>query len=90
MTDEIVKIKDSKTGKIFKATKTKSGYTRGGRTVRLSSTQKEYTTGAPVKPKKKSPAPKKVKGADMNAPSKKYGAPTMKKGGCSISKHMKF
>ena len=40
MADETVKIKDSKTGKIFSATKTKSGYTRGGRTVRLNSTQK--------------------------------------------------
>ncbi len=71
MADETVKIKDSKTGKIISATKTKSGYTKGGRTVRLSSTQKEYTPGTPVKPKKKSPAAKKVKGADMNVPAEK-------------------
>ena len=83
MADETVRIKDSKTGRITYATKTKSGYTKGGRTVRLSSTQKEYTTGTPVKPKKKSPAAKKVKGADMNVPAEKLNyiqssnAPTM-------------
>jgi len=54
MANETVKIKDSKTGKITNVTKTKTGYARGNQPVRLSPSQKEYTPGTPVKPKKAS------------------------------------
>lgn len=54
-----VKIKDSKTGKVTTVTKTKTGYTRGGNVVKLTPTQKEYTPGTPVKPKK---SPMKMSG----------------------------
>ena len=49
MANEVVKIKDSKTGNIINVTKTESGYTKGNKPVTLSPTQKEYTPGTPVK-----------------------------------------